>query len=45
MKAFAISIELLARMALYMTVMTLSLKHMLKDRKAVEPPAGEDRRG
>lgn len=44
MKTFAVSMELMARMALFMTVLTLSLKHMLKDTRPAEAEAREQRR-
>jgi hypothetical protein len=36
--------ELMARMALFMTVLMLSLKHMLEDTKPAEAEAREHRR-
>lgn len=42
MKALVGSLELIARAALFMTVITLSLKHMLRERKQAK--AEPDRR-
>ena len=44
MKTFAITMELMARVALYMTVTTLSLKHMLKGAKSAGAGTGTQRR-